>query len=254
MTALLEAREVTAGYFGVPAIRGVSIGVEPGEVVVLLGANGAGKSTTLMTLAGALVPSAGEVRWRGIATVRPLHSRARDGLSYLPEQRSVINGLTVADNLRLGGGHPGRAVELFPELRDHLRRRAGVLSGGQQQMLTLGRALSRQADCLLVDELSLGLAPVLVRRLLAAVRAAADAGLAVLVVEQHALHALEIADRGYVLGRGQVQLSASATSLRARLGELERSYLTGLDSAAATDHIDTAAAGSATRTADRRPM
>jgi ABC-type branched-subunit amino acid transport system ATPase component len=229
MTALLEAREVTAGYVGLPAIRGVSVAVQPGEVVALLGPNGAGKSTTLMTLAGALAASSGEVRWRGRATTRPLHTRVRDRLSYVPEQRSVVNGLTVADNLRLGGGHLGRSLELFPELGEHLRRKAGLLSGGQQQMLTLARALSRRPDCLLADELSLGLAPVLVGRLLAAVRAAADAGVAVLVVEQHAVQALEIADRGYVLVRGRVQLSGSAASLRDRLGELERSYLTGLD-------------------------
>jgi len=229
MTALLEAREVTAGYVGLPAIRGVSVAVQPGEVVALLGPNGAGKSTTLMTLAGALAASSGEVRWRGRATTRPLHSRVRDRLSYVPEQRSVVNGLTVADNLRLGGGHLGRSLELFPELGEQLRRKAGLLSGGQQQMLTLARALSRRPDCLLADELSLGLAPVLVGRLLAAVRAAADAGVAVLVVEQHALQALEIADRAYVLVRGRVQLSGPAASLRDRLGELERSYLTGLD-------------------------
>jgi branched-chain amino acid transport system ATP-binding protein len=229
MTALLEAREVTAGYSGLPAIRGVSLTVEPGEVVALLGPNGAGKSTTLMALAGALPASAGQVRWRGRATTRPLHHRIRNRLSYIPEQRSVISTLTVADNLRLGGGHLGRSLELFPELGDQLRRRAGVLSGGQQRMLTLARALSRRPDCLLADELSLGLAPALVRRLLAAVRAAADAGVAVLVVEQHALQALEMADRGYVLVRGRVQLSGAADSLRDRLGEIERSYLTGLD-------------------------
>jgi branched-chain amino acid transport system ATP-binding protein len=228
VTALLEAREVTTGYSGVPAIRGVSLTVEPGEVVVLLGPNGAGKSTTLMTLAGALPPSAGQVRWRGRATTRPLHHRVRDGLSYLPEQRSVVNALTVADNLRLGGGHLGRAIGLFPELGDQLRRKAGLLSGGQQQMLTLARALSRRPDCLLADELSLGLAPVLVRRLLTAVHAAADIGVAVLIVEQHALQALELADRGYVLARGRIQLSGPATTLRDQLGQLERSYLTGL--------------------------
>jgi ABC-type branched-subunit amino acid transport system ATPase component len=228
VTALLEAREVTAGYSGVPAIRGVSLTVEPGEVVVLLGLNGAGKSTTLMALAGALPPSAGEVRWRGSATARPLHHRVRDGLSYLPEQRSVVNALAVADNIRLGGGHLGRALELFPELGDQLRRKAGLLSGGQQQMLALARALSRRPDCLLADELSLGLAPALVRRLLTAVRAAADTGIAVLIVEQHALQALELADRGYILARGRIQLSGPAASLQDQLGQLERSYLTGL--------------------------
>ncbi len=231
MTPLLEARDVTAGYSGLPAIRGVSLAVEPGEVVALLGPNGAGKSTTLMTLAGALPAISGQVHWRGRPTSRPLHSRVRDGLSYVPEQRSMINGLTVVDNLRLGGGHVGRALELFPELAGQLRRRAGLLSGGQQQMLALGRALSRQPDCLLVDEMSLGLAPVLVRRLLVAVRAAADAGVAVLVVEQHALQVLDIADRGYVLVRGGVELAGSAGSLRDRLGELERSYLTGAGAA-----------------------
>ena len=182
-------------------------------------AEGAGRCAHRLGRAGALA---------GQAATRPLYHRIPDQLSYIPEQRSIVTALTVADSLRLGGSHLGRSLELNPELGDHLRRKAGLLSGGQQQMLALARALSRHPDCLLADELSLGLAPALVRRLLTAIRTAADTGVAVLVVEQHALQALELADRSYVLARGRIHLTGPATTLRNRLSELERSYLTGL--------------------------
>src|SRR5690606_18380679 len=135
--------------------------------------------------------------------------------------------LTVTENLRLGRGRPERALEIFPELVEHRHRRAGLLSGGQQQMLTLGRALAAEPVVLLADELSLGLAPKLVRRLLAEVRAAAGRGTAVVLVEQHARLALEVADRAIVLRRGRCALAGTSDELRGRLDEIERNYLAG---------------------------
>lgn len=227
MTALLEARRMAAGYGGRPTVHDVDLTVAPGEVVALLGANGAGKSTTLKTLAGVLAPLGGEVVWQGRATRAPLHRRARSGLGYVSEERSVFMQLTAAENLRVGDGTPLRALELFPELEYHLGRRAGLLSGGQQQMLSLARALAAEPLALLADELSLGLAPIVVRRLLRAVRGAADGGMGVLLVEQHAHQALGIADRVYVMRQGRIALEASAAELRGRLDELRDTYLGG---------------------------
>ncbi|MBI5087705.1 MAG: ATP-binding cassette domain-containing protein [Actinobacteria bacterium] len=224
---LLEAVGLSAGYGGVPVVHDLHLTVCPGEVVVLLGANGAGKSTTLRTLAGALPPVGGEVRWRGSPTKAPLHRRARRGIGLVTEERSVFMGLSAQANLRLGRGPVSRALELFPELEPLLKRRAGLMSGGEQQILTLARALAAEPAALLADELSLGLAPLIVRRLLIAVREAADRGVGVLLVEQHAAQALAIADRGYVFRRGQVVMSGTAAELRRDFDEIRSSYLTG---------------------------
>ncbi len=224
----LAAHDLDAGYGAVAAVRGVNLEVAAGEIVALLGANGAGKTTTLMTLAGAIPALGGEVVLAGERARGPLHRRARAGVVLVPEERSVFMGLTVRDNMRVGRGAAQRVLEIFPELRDHLRRRAGLLSGGQQQMLTLGRALAAEPRVLLADELSLGLAPLLVARLLDAVRqAASDRGVAVLLVEQHIRSALEVADRVYVLRRGTVVLEGRAEELRARTEEIEQAYLHG---------------------------
>lgn len=227
MTHTIEARKVTAGYGGVPVLRDVDLHVKPGEVVALLGANGAGKTTTLRALMGAIEVMSGEVAWNGAPTHLPMHKRSRAGMSYVPEERSVIMSLTAADNLKLGGGSLETAVALFPELEPHLKRRAGLLSGGQQQMVALGRALSRGPRCLLADELSLGLAPIIVDRLLSAVRTAADSGLSVLLVEQHAAKALAVADRAYLLVRGRIEEESSASSMASRMADLESRYLGG---------------------------
>ena len=202
---VLELRGVTAGYGDLSAIRAVSLKILPGEVVALFGPNGAGKTTTLMTAVGQLPHSAGEVLWLGRKAPAALHRMARQGLSYVPEERSVISGLSVRDNLKLGRGGVEGALLSFPELKDLLDRKAGLLSGGEQQMLTLSRALSASPKALLVDELSLGLAPLVVERLLLAIRKAADQeGLAVLLVEQQARRALSVADRWYFLNNGSV--------------------------------------------------
>ena len=225
--AVLEARGVAAGYGPQPVIHDVDLVVRPGEVVGLLGANGAGKTTTLLALAGELPLLAGEVRLDGVVTTAPLHRRARDGLTFVTEEKSVFMGLTARDNLRVADVDVATALELFPELERLLPVRAGLLSGGEQQMLTLARALSRKPRVLLADELSMGLAPLIVKRLLeAVVRIAKQQGTAVLLVEQHVRKALEYCDRAYVMHRGRVELNGTADELLGRLGEIEDRYLT----------------------------
>ncbi|HEX4730609.1 MAG TPA: ATP-binding cassette domain-containing protein [Solirubrobacterales bacterium] len=224
---LISTEGLTVGYNAQPAVRDLDLEVGRGEVVALIGANGAGKSTTLMALAGELRPLSGKVTWRGSDARSPLHRRATQGLRYITEERSVFMSMTVEQNLALGRGEPERCYELFPELSELRNRRVGLLSGGEQQMLTLGRALSGGADFLLADELSLGLAPLVSERLLRAVREAADDGLGVVLVEQHVRQALAVADRVYVLQRGRVVLTGSAEEMGGQLERIEASYLTG---------------------------
>ena len=224
-TPVIEAIGIDVGYGSVSVIKGMHLSVKPGEVVALLGVNGAGKSTTVKALAGELRPTAGEIRLKGEVTTDPLHKRARRGLRLITEERSVFMGLSAADNLRLGGHNKDAVLEIFPELERLLRRKAGLLSGGEQQMLTLGRALASKPDILLIDELSLGLAPLVLERLLTKVREAADSGTGVLLVEQHIRYALEMSDRAYVLSRGQIVLQGDAADMLLRVDEIERSYL-----------------------------
>ena len=223
--AVLRARALSVGYGQIAVIRGLDLAVSPGEIVVLLGANGAGKSTTLMALAGLLAPSAGTVELYGRPTRAPLHQRSRQGLAYVPEQRGIFRDLTTRENLRLGRGSLEAALEIMPELRPLMDRRAGLLSGGEQQMLSLARALASAPSVLLCDELSLGLAPLIVDRLLKAIRAAARQGVAVLLVEQHVRAALAVADRAYVMRRGTIVMTGTAAEVGARLEEVESSYL-----------------------------
>jgi branched-chain amino acid transport system ATP-binding protein len=226
---VIAACGLTAGYGGVPAVRDLDLEVRPGEVVALLGANGAGKTTTILSLAGELTPLAGHVSWRGAPCRRSLAQRAQDGLGLITEERSVFSGLTVAENLRLGRGDPERALELFPMLREHLRRKAGLLSGGQQQILTVARALAAEPDVLLADELSLGLAPQIVTQLLDAIRQAAQTRrVAVLIVEQHVRGALAVCDRAYVLAHGRCVMKGESRELMGRIEEIQSSYLSGV--------------------------
>lgn len=228
-TPVLQAVNLSSGYLpGQPVIQDINIDVHRGQVVVLLGANGAGKSTTMHTLAGMIPAMAGEVRVDGSVTKQSLHRRARAGLSYVTEQRSVLMGLTTRENIAVGGVSEAEVLALFPELEKRINIRGGLLSGGEQQMLTLGRAMARKPKVLLADELSLGLAAKVVTRLLDAVRESAnEQGTAVVLVEQHVRKVLRYADYVYVLQRGKVVLSGSGSDLSQRIDEIETYYMHG---------------------------
>jgi len=228
MTDVLATEQLTVGYGGMPAISDVDLTVGRGEVVCLLGANGAGKTTTVRTLAGQLTPMSGRVVWKGSPKPGPSHRRARQGLAYVAEDRSVFMELTVHENLRLGRADVDAVYDLMPELRALRDRPVRALSGGEQQILAVGRAVAAEPDALLADELSLGLAPMVVSRLLTTLRMAADRGCGVLLVEQKVRQALEMSDRAYVLSRGRVVMSGSAAEIRAKSAELEATYLSGM--------------------------
>lgn len=250
-TPLIEAVDLSAGYGSVAVIRHVDLAVRPGEISVLVGPNGAGKSTTMLTLSGMIRPMDGEVRIDGEPTTSPLHQRARQGLSFVPEQRSVIMELTTAENLRVARVDTADALDLFPELERLLGQKAGLLSGGEQQMLSLARALARKPKVLLADELSLGLAPLVVERLLTAVQQAAkDRDVAVLLVEQHVHLALAIADSVAVMRRGEIVFQGTPAAINDDPTLLERAYFSDSDEAAASE-TGLAAAGES-KTGDDR--
>ncbi|MGW2048868.1 ABC transporter ATP-binding protein [Streptomyces sp. NPDC001858] len=229
---LLDCEGVDAGYTkGRPVVRALDLKLFPGQVTALLGPNGAGKTTLLLTLAGLLPRLGGTVTLDG----RPIRSgRAREvarrGLVLVPDDRSLFTQLTVRDNLTLARRRHGSTVDqvldFFPALAKRLKTAAGMLSGGEQQMLALGRAMIQDPRVLLIDELSMGLAPVIVEELLPVVRRiAADSGTAVVLVEQHVRPALETADHAVVLVHGETVLSGPAARLAADPGLLERAYL-----------------------------
>jgi branched-chain amino acid transport system ATP-binding protein len=225
MTRLVETTGLYAGYGNVPVVHDLAVHVDQGEIIALLGANGAGKTTALLTIAGAIPALGGQVAIDGKPAPGALHRRAKMGMALVSDDRSIFRELTAGENLRLGDGDPAEAVRLFPALKPLLGRKAGLLSGGEQQMLGLGRALARKPRVLLADELSLGLAPIVVKSLLVAVRAAADQGTAVILVEQQVRLVLDMCDRAYVLQRGRVQLSGTAAELRRSRSEIEQTYL-----------------------------
>jgi ABC-type branched-subunit amino acid transport system ATPase component len=228
---LLEVTQVTAGYDGAAVLRNLDLTVGAGEVVALLGSNGAGKTTTLRAISGLVRPMAGRIMFNGedVANVRP-YALVHKGLAHVPEGRGIFFGLTVAEHFHLGyGGHridANDAYQYFPRLKDLHGRRAGLLSGGEQQMLALARVLVRQQRLLLLDELSLGLAPIVLDDLFPVIRRfATDSGAGVLIVEQHVERVLEIADRGYVLSHGEKSLEGTAEYLRSDPSLLAASYL-----------------------------
>ena len=221
MAALLEVTDLHIAYGKVEAVRGVSLSVPEGAIVAIVGPNGAGKSSLLNALAGAL-PASGEVRYaaRNLVGV-PVEDRVAAGLCLVPERRELFADMTVSDNLELGAflarSHRREnlawVLEVFPRLRERLQQKAGTLSGGEQQMLALGRALLSAPRLLMLDEPSLGLAPLIVREIFRVVRQLRERGVSLLIVEQNARVALQVADYAYVIENGSVALSGTAVEL-----------------------------------------
>ena len=232
MSPVLTCSGVDAGYVpGRPVVRDVNISLEPSTVLALLGPNGAGKTTLMLTIAGLRAPLAGQIGLGGVP-VRPGSPRAavRAGLVLVPDDRSLFKSLTVTENLKLASRRGATTIETifdyFPELKRRVKVAAGNLSGGEQQMLAIGRALMQDPKVLLVDELSMGLAPVIVEALLPVIRRVADdTGAACVIVEQHVMLALEIADTAMVLAHGDVALNGNAKELAAKEARIERAYL-----------------------------
>jgi branched-chain amino acid transport system ATP-binding protein len=236
-SAMLEVDKISVYYGNIAAVKDLSLIVEQGEIVTLIGSNGAGKSTTLRTVSGLLKPRSGAMRFLGkpIAGV-PAHEIVRLGIAQSPEGRRIFPKMTVAENLDLGAflrtdkariaEDQERMLELFPRLRERYAQKAGTLSGGEQQMLAVARALMTQPKLLLLDEPSMGLAPVLVDVIFATIRRIREAGTTVLVVEQNARAALSVADRAYVLESGTIKLAGPARDLR-NDPEIAKAYLGG---------------------------
>ena len=229
---MLRVRNLHCGYGSLRVIRGISFHVEPGEIVALVGANGSGKTTTLNALAGILPPLRGDIRVASrVTTGQPAWRNIFNSVVLVPEGRQIFGDMTVMENLEIGGyRNPGRAVvieemlERFPRLRERSSQLAGTLSGGEQQMLAIGRALVGQPRLLLLDEPSMGLAPLLVREVFEVVRELMEQGVTIFLVEQNAVAALEIADRGYVLETGEIVLEGDASDLLNN-PEVKRAYL-----------------------------
>ncbi len=235
--ALLEVENLHVHYGNIHALKGISLTVEEGEIVALLGSNGAGKTTTLRTISGLLRPSAGTVRLRDepIGGLAP-HVIVHKGVGHAPEGRRIFARLSVEENLKMGAyaredqagisEDMGRVFALFPRLKERISQVAGTLSGGEQQMLAIGRALMARPRVLLLDEPSMGLAPVLVEQIFETVKGINAQGTTILLVEQNAYMALTVARRGYVLQTGEIALSGRADELRAN-EEVRRAYLGG---------------------------
>jgi branched-chain amino acid transport system ATP-binding protein len=223
--ALLEALNLEVHYGGIAAVRGISFAVEEGEMVCLIGANGAGKTSTLKALAR-MIPARGEIHYRQERLdLLPSHALIRRGLALVPEGRGVFARLTVAENLAMGAYHRddraaiaddlARIYDLLPRLRERAGQVAGTLSGGEQQMLAIGRALMGRPRLLLLDEPSMGLAPLMVEKIFEVIRTVAAQGMTILLVEQNARLALQTCARGYVMESGQITLADSAANLLA---------------------------------------
>src|SRR2546421_9342464 len=241
--ALLEVQDLHVYYGNIEALRGISLHAEPGQIVAILGGNGAGKTTTLRTISGLLRPRSGSITCDGKSLVGvAAHVIVGLGLSQVPEGRRIFNILNVEENLNLGGyllrsqrklvkERKAAVFELFPRLAERRMQLAGTLSGGEQQMLAIGRAMMSGPKVLMLDEPSLGLAPILAKSVLRTVRAIADQGAAVLLVEQNARQALAIADQAYVIEVGRIVLEGGAAVL-AKDERVQKAYLGGFESVA----------------------
>ncbi len=238
---MLEVTGLRVSYGGINAVRGVDLKVNAGEMVTLIGTNGAGKTTTLKALTGLIRPAAGSVRYNGEDIIAlPLHHRIKMGIALVPEGRGIFPRLTVEENLDMGAYSRGRdaaaatrsdrdrVYALFPRLVERRRQTGGTLSGGEQQMLAIGRAMMGRPRLLLLDEPSMGLAPLMVQKIFATIRAIAADGVTILLVEQNARLALEVCQRGYVMESGEITLHDNAQALlsnprvrRAYLGEIQ---------------------------------
>jgi branched-chain amino acid transport system ATP-binding protein len=231
---LLDVREVVAGYGGITAINGITLEVNEGEIVTLIGSNGAGKSTTLRTISGLVRTRFGAISFQGRPIDRlPAHEIVALGVSHVPEGRGIFARQSVLENLKLGAFLRGRedvtpdierAFTLFPRLKERANQAGGTLSGGEQQMLAIGRALMGRPKLLLMDEPSMGLSPILVETIFNTIREIRDQGATILLVEQNAAMALEVADRAYVLESGVITLTGTGADL-ATNDDVRRSYL-----------------------------
>jgi branched-chain amino acid transport system ATP-binding protein len=235
MAAMLEIRDLHVHYGAIHALHGITVTVQQGQIVTLIGSNGAGKSTTLRTVSGLLRPSAGAVLFEGRnISATPPHQIVRMGLAQAPEGRGIFANLTVEENLDMGAftrrDHDQvkkdreRALDLFPRVRERLKQNAGTLSGGEQQMLAIARALMARPRLLLLDEPSLGLAPQIVQTIFRIIREINASGTTILLVEQNAHMALEVAHKGYVLEVGRIAMSDTAANL-AKSDEVRKAYL-----------------------------
>jgi branched-chain amino acid transport system ATP-binding protein len=231
--ALLRLEGVRTFYGKIEALKGVDLEIHPGEIVTLIGSNGAGKTTTLKTISGLLHPRAGRILFEGRdITHISAHNLVRQGISQAPEGRRIFNRMTVLENLQMGaytqharfGEHLDRVMSLFPRLKERANQRGGTLSGGEQQMLAIGRALMSEPKILLLDEPSLGLSPILVEQIFEIIGAINAQGTTILLVEQNANQALAVASRGYVLQTGRVLLADTAAGLAAN-PDVRRAYL-----------------------------
>ncbi|MED4602843.1 ABC transporter ATP-binding protein [Paenibacillus validus] len=223
MTAILEVKAASAAYGQIQALRGVNLDVYEGEVVALIGSNGAGKSTLLKTISGIIRPTNGEIRFNGA----PIHQEqthviVKSGLVHVPEGRAILKRMTIEDNLLTGGMYASKqdtphllahVYDIFPLLRDRRHHPAGTLSGGQQQMLAIARGLMAQPKLLMLDEPSLGLAPLVIKEIFGLIQTLKASGMTILLVEQNARQALRIADRGYVIENGGIKLADRANAL-----------------------------------------
>ncbi|HVU14951.1 MAG TPA: ABC transporter ATP-binding protein [Phototrophicaceae bacterium] len=234
---MLQVEGIDVYYNKSQALQSVSLTVNDGELVTLIGSNGAGKSTTLRTISGLLRPKQGSITYNGQRVeALPPHEIVKLGIVHCPEGRRLFGHLTVTENLRLGAVSQhdralnertrGEVFDLFPRLKERANQSASTLSGGEQQMLAIGRALMAQPKLLLLDEPSLGLAPLLVESVFAIIRRIKARGVTILLVEQNAFQALEVADRGYVMETGRIILADSASALRAN-PQVEQAYLGG---------------------------